>query len=427
VTESFPSMTDAHRPRRSIILRLTAALANAYLIAFALDAVLSISDIVAGDPELHGMASAHPAMYAARVALALAIVVVSMLMPFLLLFVPQLPKLPFPAPIVFTLVASFGRFLTGLSVEWFAVAQPLVAASSFVLVKLTTGAWLLSSARLPRKRHLVVRTVFATLVTIVALPLTVTALVVLILLGTLERQSGGYLDVTVSGIDLHETVLTKDGRTVVLKAMLHFGEGDFYRTLFDGIPAGSLVLAEGITDRQKRLLAFPSASKIANVLGLAPQPDPKAMLPPPDDAARGNPDESPRPATSGDPPDVVNADVDAAEFSNATLAVLRDVAGIYDSDSIADAVRRVVSRDHAREEFAVMKRELVDMRNAKLLATFDAKAAQHTTIVIPWGAMHMPGLEAGLAERGYHVDVRRTRPVVRFARLVGWLAGLRSA
>jgi len=426
VTDSVES-TIGPRVRRSLVLRLMAWLGNLYLIAFALDAVLSIPDLIAGDPELHAMAIAHPTMYAARLALALAIVAASVLMPFLLLFVPQLPKIPFLAPIAFSVVAAFGRSLTGLSLEWFVVVQPFVAAASFILVKLTTGAWLLSAARLPRKRHLVARTVFATLVTIVALPLTLAGLVVLILLGTLERQTGGYLDVTMSGIDVHETVMTKDDHTVVLKPMLHFGEGDFYRTLFDGIPPGSLVLAEGITDHQKRLLAFPSASKVADVLGLAPQPDPRAMLPPPSGNAAHSIESGQQRTIADTPPDVVNADVDAAEFSDATLVMLRDVAGIYDSDSIVELLRRVLARNRPRQEFAVLKRELVDMRNAKLLATFDDRAAAHTSIVIPWGAMHMPGLEAGLEERGYRVDARRTRPVVRFARLVEWLTGLRSA
>jgi hypothetical protein len=67
------------------------------------------------------------------------------------------------------------------------------------------------------------------------------------------------------------------------------------------------------------------------------------------------------------------------------------------------------------------------MRNAKVLARLDDEAPTHATIVIPWGAMHMPGLEAGLTERGYRIDAQRTRPVLRFDRLVGWLTGQRPA
>jgi hypothetical protein len=428
VTDTPASPSDPRGSRRSVVLQLMAGLGNAYLVLFAVDAVLSIPDLLAGDPELHAMASAHPAMYSARLTLGLVILLASVLLPFVLLFVPQLPRLPFVAPVAFSLVAGFGRFLTSLTVESLAIIQPFLAAASFLLVELSTGAWWLRSARLPHRRHLVLRTAVATLVTIVALPLAAAALLVLLLLSTLEHQSAGYLDVTVAGIDARETVLTKDGHTVVLKPMLHFGEDDFYRTLFDGIPPGSLVLAEGITDREKRLLTFPSASKIARVLGLANQPDPRAMLPAA--VASDRPRAVERTSHSPDatsPPDIVNADVDTAEFSEATLGVQRDVARIYDSDSIADALRRLLARNRPREELALLKRELVDMRNAKVLARLDDEAPTHATIVLPWGAMHMPGLEAGLTERGYRIDAQRRRPVLRFDRLVGWLTGKRPA
>jgi hypothetical protein len=74
----------------------------------------------------------------------------------------------------------------------------------------------------------------------------------------------------------------------------------------------------------------------------------------------------------------------------------------------------------------VFTRELIDKRNAHVLAIFDEKAGDYTTIVIPWGALHMPGLEAGLKERGYRVESERTRPVVRFGTIVGSLVKGRS-
>jgi hypothetical protein len=423
VTEPFEPTSPGPR---SVFLSAAAWIGNVYLVAFALDAVLSIPDLVAGDPELHAMASTNPRMYAARVALALAVVMASVLMPFLLLFVPQLPKPPFVAPVAFVL-AGFGRFLTTVPVEVFSVVQPVVAALSFVLVRRATGAWLLSPTRLPRRRHLLARAAFATVVTVVALPLTVAAVLLLIVLNGLERQTADYLDVTLAGIDLRETVMTKDGHTVVLKGMLHFGEEDFYRTLFDGLPPGSVVLAEGVTDREKRLTAFPSLSNLAKALGLARQPSPKAMLPP----SAAVPDRAPEvggPAGGSDgAPEIVNADVDATAFSEPTLALLRDIASLYDSQSMMDILRRLLAHGRPTADVVVAKHELVDMRNAKLLATFDEREASRGTIVIPWGAMHMAGIETGLEARGYHVATQRKRPVVRFGKLLSWLIAPWSA
>jgi hypothetical protein len=147
------------------------------------------------------------------------------------------------------------------------------------------------------------------------------------------------------------------------------------------------------------------------------------MLPPPVDAAG----ERPQTTGSGTRPDIVNADVDVAEFSDTTLDILREVAGVWDSESLPDALRRLLARNSSRAELVVLKKELIDLRNAKLLATFDERAAAHATIVIPWGALHMPGIEAGLRERGYRIESRRTRPVVRFRRIVDWLVAQRSA
>jgi hypothetical protein len=339
-------------------------------------------------------------------------------MPFLLLFVPQLPKRLFLAPIVFTLFFSFGAFGLPVPFEWLSVVQLLIAAATLGLIRAATGHWLLSAAELRRKGHLVARTVLATLVTVVTLPLVTAGIVVLLLAGELEQQTAGSLDVTPTGVDVRERVLTKDGRTVVLKAMAHYGEDDFYRTLFDGLPPKSVVLAEGLTDRDKRLRGFPTAAGIAKMLGLTQQPGMGSI--------RDRQDQPPsaRRAAPANLPDIVRADVDTAEFSDDTLGLLHDLADLYAGD-VAEGIRKVVAR--TRADPGVFTRELIDKRNAHVLAIFDEKAGDYTTIVIPWGALHMPGLEAGLKERGYRVESERTRPVVRFATIVDSLVSRRGA
>jgi len=383
-------------------------LANAYLVAFAADATLSVVD-----DGLRALAMGGPALHSLRGSVALAVVVASALIPFLLLFVPQLPKRLFLAPIVFTLFFSFGSFGLPVPVEWLSVVQLVIAAATFGLIRAATGHWLLSADMLRRKGHLVARTVLAMLVTVVALPVVAVGIVGLLLAGVLESQTAGYLDVTPAGIDVRERVLSKDGRTVVLKAMAHYGEDDFYRTLFDGLPPKSVVLAEGLTDREKRLRGFPTAVGIAKMLGLTQQPGMGSI--------RDRKDQAPSTvsrAAPANPPDIVRADVDTAEFSDDTLGLLHDLADLYAGD-VAEGIRKVVAR--TRADPAVFTRELIDKRNAHVLAIFDEKAGDYTTIVIPWGALHMPGLEAGLKERGYRVESERTRPVVRFGTIVASL------
>jgi hypothetical protein len=395
-------MTEHDSSPRSFFLRLATWLANGYLVVFTTDAVLSVVD-----DRLRALAMGGPVLHSLRGTVALAVVLSSVLMPFLLLFVPQLPKRLFLAPIAFILFFSFGAFGLPVPVEWLSVVQLVIAVVTLGLIRAATGHWLLSADMLRRKRHLVARTVLAVLVTAVALPVVAAGIAVLLLARVLEQQTAGYLDVTPTGIDVRERVLTKDGRTVVLKAMAHYGEDDFYRTLFDGLPPKSVVLAEGISDREKRLTGFPSATGMAKAIGLTQQPGMGAIR---DRAAA--PGES---RGTGASPDIVRADVDTVEFSDDTLGLLHDLGDLYAGD-VVEGIRKVVAR--TRADPGVFTRELIDKRNAHVLAIFDEKAGDYTTIVIPWGALHMPGLEAGLEKRGYRVESERTRPVVRFGTII---------
>ena len=405
-------LTDHDSSPRSLFLRFATWLANAYLIAFAADAVLSVVD-----DGLRALGLGSVALLSARNFVAFAVVTGSVLVPFLLLFVPQLPKLLFVVPVVFALVCTFGASALPLPVAWLSVVQLVIATATFGLIHARSGGWMLSADTLPRKRHLVARTVLATAVTVVTLPLVAATIVLLLLASVLERETAGYLDATPTGIEVRERVLTKDGRTVVLKAMAHYGEDDFYRTLFDGLPPKSVVLAEGISDREKRLTGFPSATGMAKAIGLTQQPGMGAIR---DHAAA--PGESH--GASGGSPDIVRADVDTTEFSDDTLGLLHDLGDLYAGD-IAEGIRKVIAR--TRADPAIFKRELIDKRNAHVLAIFDERAGDYTTIVIPWGALHMPGLEAGLRERGYRIESERMRPVVRFGTILGSLVKGRAS
>jgi hypothetical protein len=391
---------------RSPCLRLATWVANAYLLAFAGDAVLSVVD-----DALRALGFGSLALLSVRNLVAFTVVLASVLVPFLLLFVPHLPKRLFVAPVVFALGCTFGASALPLPVTWLSVVQLGIAGVTFALIRARSGRWLLWADTLPRKRWLVVRTVLATAVTLVALPVVAATMVLLLLVGVLERETAGYLDATPTGIEVRERVLTKDGRTVVLKAMAHYGEDDFYRTLFDGLPPKSAVLAEGISDREKRLTGFPSATGMAKAIGLTQQPGMGAIR----DRAAAPGDGH---AASAGSPDIVRADVDTTEFSDDTLGLLHDLGDLYAGD-VAGGIRKVIAR--TRADPAIFKRELVDKRNAHVLAVFDERAADYTTIVIPWGALHMPGLEAGLRERGYRIESERMRPVVRFGTILGSL------
>src|SRR5262245_46737673 len=122
------SIPDTDRSRRSLVLRSMAWFGNAYLIAFAADGLRSVAELAVLGPQRHDP-TLHPASYPGHV-LGLSVFLASALLPFLLLFVPQLPRLPFVPPLGYVAIGTVLTLLLGASpdlVAWLSITQPLVA------------------------------------------------------------------------------------------------------------------------------------------------------------------------------------------------------------------------------------------------------------------------------------------------------------
>jgi hypothetical protein len=296
-----------------------------------------------------------------------------------------------------------------------AALQALLAASAFLVAWRQTGHPILSAQRLPFKEHLVLRTVAASLVALVGVSAALGALALVGIAAFLEHKSGGYVSFTRSGIVAREAVLEKNGKTVRLIGMMHVGEGRFYAALFSEFPAGALVLLEGVTDRENRLARDFSYRRMARALGLEEQQALQAIL-----TRQGD-------ATGADRrrrADLVHADVDLSEFSEVTIRFLREVAGLYGSQSVVEALGHLhaVTSEFSDQEFAIVMADLIDRRNARVIAAFDSNAEAYDTVIIPWGALHMPGFERALEERGYRLVAVRSIPLVRYSTMLGGLA-----
>src|SRR5688572_18071521 len=111
-------------------------LANLYLIGFAVDAVVSCVD-----DGLGALGGTAPPLTAARAFIGLAVLLASAPVPLLLLFVPHLPKSVFFPPLAFVLVYLLAAGSVPVADAAFSVAQAVVAATSFLLVKAHTAAW----------------------------------------------------------------------------------------------------------------------------------------------------------------------------------------------------------------------------------------------------------------------------------------------
>lgn len=414
--------SDALAGRRSQFLAIATLLANSYLFAFGLDGGLSTLD-----EALKGLWQIG-ALSPIREAVAIVVLVAAVPMVLLLVFVPHLPKRIFLPPVILVLWAGLGAppftFGQGAPLVSFLVSTGQLALFLLAvsLVKRRTGRWRLRVSDLPVKTHLLRRTLLAMAATIAIVLVALPLLGAVLLAATVERQTEGYIRFTARGIEAGETVLEKDGRTVRLIGMIHIGERAFYENLFADIPPGALVLVEGVSDRQGRLKGEFSYRRLARALGLEEQVEVQSAWMSGGAAgqagATARADAAPVPSREQRPV-IMRGDVDVSDLSDPTIRFLREVGEIYGSHSLWEAFRRLEATGErfTEKDLSTVYADLIDRRNAALIAVFDREAPGHDMIVIPWGAEHMPGIEKALRERGYEVRSRRTLDAVRYASL----------
>jgi uncharacterized protein YbaP (TraB family) len=121
----------------------------------------------------------------------------------------------------------------------------------------------------------------------------------------------------------------------------------------------------------------------------------------------------------------VRADIDVSEFSELTIRFVSRVGEIYASATFNEALQKLtaIMGEFSEAEIALVMDDLVRRRNDKVLAELDRRLAEFDTVFIPWGALHMPGLEAGLKQRGFRIERQRMAVVARYETILGGLSG----
>lgn len=413
------------RQRHPVLVFFT-VLANLFLIAFGLDATLSVLDDAL---QLSGIGDW---LAGVRALVAGGVVLASFAMLFVMLFVPQLPRRILLPPALFAVWCALGA--PPLSIHEgtgpiLGVLQFALALGAFVLVNMHSGRWLILPMRLKVKGYLVVRTLAALAVTLVVVPVLLVSGGLVAFAQQIEGMSDHYVQFTGHGVDVQETTLTKGGQTVYLVGMMHIGEPTAYDALFASFPDRALVMPEGVSDRQNLLAGKFSYRRVARLLGLEQQPDIAAV-----ESGRTSP-RAPETGASRtvDPSEpstaagrqFLRADVDVSDFSDVTLRFLGDIGELYASASLGEALSRfqALSNNYSEDDIKTVFDDILVRRNAHLLEAFDANAASHDAVIIPWGALHMPGLEAALTARGYVAQSHRTIRLISYATL---LAALKS-
>lgn len=400
--------------RRNWFLVFVVFLANAFLVTFGIEELISLLNGLAfkGAPSaaLSGIAASFGTLA----------ILLWLLMILGLILVPQLPKSVLLPPIL----AIAWQFAGAPPIKW-SMSDPstwapinAVGLASVALAllgsKISYGTWFLRAGPLPHKENLVRRTLLALPVALIVVVVGLAGLLSFGVKTVVEQSTGGYLRLGASGIEVQQAVFRKGDQEVHLVGVVHFAEGSFYRNLYAAIPAHAVILAEGVTDREGKMKGGFSYNNVAKTLGLDSQDVFEEMLAP----------EAQQPSATGaqpvaappKKPTVIRADIDVSELSPVTLRFLERVGNVYASKSNEELLRKVnaISAEFTEADMKIVMDDILAKRDAKVLAELDKQLQTFKVAYIPWGAQHMPGLEKGLIDRGFKVESRRMLPLARY-------------
>lgn len=372
------------------------AFANFYLIVFLLDALLSVLDGwlgLAGIDVLGGT----------RQLVALLALSASIPLYVALAASPSLPKRVFLPPVLFLFWVALGGVPLTIYLElevagrWLAICQLALAALALTLARRggAGASWPLTQAQVAGPFFDLAHLARFAVANLLLAPVVLSALLVVGGAAWLRTESAGFLWVDLDGVHSIERTYVRGDREVRLVAMVHAADEQFYRDVIGSITGeGTVVLSEGVTDATSRLSEVPDLGEIAESLGLVAQ----TSVPLRGDVA------------------LERADVDAADLSDETVQFLQALGAAFRSGSLweALAIYTRYAQTNGPEHVQRVLAEVVDARNAHLLERIDVALESYERAIVPWGALHMPGLEAGVLARGFSPATDRSRLVIRF-------------
>ncbi len=390
---------------------------NLYLVAYLMDAALSFA--VLGLVNEAGPMSLIPLQ---RLLASLVFAMTIVLIPMLALR-PQLPL-----GLFFGLIASvFWLASGGVPVPlWIApgeglpmalaLLQGIFAVAAFVRVRAYNagrgGRWLLHDGSLrvvESEGRRMLR--FSALALGVGCPLALVYLVAS--LGTwITVETEHFVSLDLGGIQLADRRYTKGDREIRLVGMMHLGEEDTYREITESFLGGdTIVLEEGVSDDDAVLEEALRYDTLAGRMGLSAQRSLTSYL---DGyyAAESVALDSPL------RPEIRNADVDSRAFAPATRRVLGHAARVWSDDEPLAAFLQLYGYllEHP-DDADTFFRDIIVLRNEHLIGEMERALGQSRRVIVPWGALHLPGIEAFVLQSGFVQAAEARRRVVSWSTL----------
>jgi hypothetical protein len=386
--------------------------ANFYIILFLIDAGLSLID------ELF-VASSSPLPLFSSVRYLVAYVVITLSLLFFAclgidrrlpkrVFLPLTLYISWSAMAMWPLSSIIERESLGLVS---AVGQLLLGGGAIVLLRGLGGQNLLTRELFQTPMFSLRNTLGFTAINLLLLPF---ALVYTGLATTsyyLDLQTSGFMRLSPIGIYMTDRSYHLDNKIIRLTGMMHIGKQDYYEELASSMAAGrTIILAEGVTDEDRLLEHQFNYSKLAGIIGLSSQEKMRfdGNLINLDDLDEKNPN-----ASEQDQPDIARADIDLNSFDPQTIEFLNILGRtLFSGKPLVEGFAEYnlwVSENMTQERIAGVMFDILDKRNEVVIDSMLRTLKRYDTIIIPWGAMHMPAIEEAVLEQGFVPGVARER------------------
>jgi hypothetical protein len=208
---------------------------------------------------------------------------------------------------------------------------------------------------------------------------------------SVKHFSDGFVKLHPTGLSMQvRKYVRDDGRNIMLVPMSHVGEAEFYRSLAASFPADSVILLEGVSDRENLAEVHSDYSKMAATVGGVEQT--KVFKP------QG---------------ELVHADVDISSFSPTTVDLLK-TAMLLHSKGVTAETLPILMKPAAPGLEKQLLEDILTKRNQHLLGVIRERLPTSKNIIVPWGAAHMPEIAREIEKDGFRVKETEDFMAIRF-------------
>jgi len=391
--------------------------ANLFLFFFMVDGLLSIiDDLLAITFGIEGLAPL-------RNLNALATLLLAVPMFFSLGFDRRLPKRMFLPLLLFLLWSTVGCWpLTGLiplpKLSLLAAFLQLILGTLVLAYqRYRSGSLQLRPDDFSGTSFSLTHTLGYFAVTLLCLPVIAVYLAVASVSHQVETQTAGFMRIGLDGLYMKERSYRQGEKEVRLSGMIHIGEQSYYKQLAESIEnRKTLILAEGVSDQQGLLKNRFDYSGLGNALGLSTQQELAFDARHVDLAEIETIDWQDKEVSR---PHITVADVDLSTFKPLTVEFLNQLGQLLTGNgSFREnfAAYNAWLEEHMTPDlYDSIMEDILDRRNEAVIRHLERALNSYQTIVVPWGAMHMPAIEAALEEQGFTRSTERERLSLAYA------------